>query len=125
VSIIGSGMFVRSQRMLMLNLRDQAHQAESEARLLAEQAQRLAREALQDLREIIGVLRAGESDPGDSLTRAVTNPAPPSEVPPVPGSGQGLIGLTERAALTGGRLEHGATPAGGFEVRAWLPWKEP
>jgi signal transduction histidine kinase len=62
VSIIGSGMFVRSQRMLMLNLRDQAHQAESEARLLAEQAQRLAREALQDLREIIGVLRAGESD---------------------------------------------------------------
>lgn len=118
-------MFVRSQRMLMLNPRDQAHQAESEARLLAEQAQRLAREALQDLREIIGVLRAGESDPGDSLTLAVTNPAPPSEVPPVPGTGQGLIGLTERAALTGGRLEHCATPAGGFEVRAWLPWKEP
>ena len=62
--------------------------------------------------------------PGDSLTLAVTNPAPPTEVPPVPGSGQGLIGLTERAALTGGRLEHGATAAGGFEVRAWLPWKE-
>lgn len=47
VSIIGSGMFVRSQQMLVLNLRYQAHQAESEAWLLAEQAQRLAREALQ------------------------------------------------------------------------------
>ncbi|MGW0953531.1 sensor histidine kinase [Streptomyces sp. NPDC001212] len=247
VSIIGWGMLVRSKRMLMLSLRDRAHRAETEARLRAEQAQRLAREAiaremhdvlahrltllsvhagalefrpdapreevvraagviresaheaLQDLREIIGVLRAGDSDeagggrpqptlaaletlvaesreagmkvvldrrvadpaavpasvgrtayriaqealtnarkhapgtevrvrlvgtPGDGLTLTVTNPAPPSEVPPVPGSGQGLIGLTERAILTGGRLEHGTTTAGGFEVRAWLPWGE-
>ncbi|MFF0199776.1 histidine kinase [Streptomyces sp. NPDC005017] len=154
-----------------------------------------AHDALQDLREIIGVLRAGESDdagrpqptlaaldtlvaesreagmkvtlaqqitdpadvpasvgrtayriaqecltnarkhapgaevtvtvtgtPGDGLTVAVRNPAPDGEVPPVPGSGQGLIGLTERATLTGGDLRHGPTPEGGFEVRAWLPW---
>jgi signal transduction histidine kinase len=40
----------------------------------------------------------------------------------VPGSGQGLIGLTERATLAGGALEHGPTPGGGFEVRATLPW---
>ncbi|MGW4567183.1 sensor histidine kinase, partial [Streptomyces sp. NPDC004561] len=245
VSVIGWGMFVRSKRMLMLSLRDRAHRAETEARLRAEQAQRLAREdiaremhdvlahrltllsvhagalefrpdapreeiaraagviresaheALQDLREIIGVLRAGESEeaaggrpqptlaaldtlvaecreagmklvldhrvadpgavpasvgrtayriaqealtnarkhapgtevtlrlagtPGDGLTLTVTNPAPPAEVPPVPGSGQGLIGLTERATLTGGRLVHGPTTEGGFEVRAVLPW---
>ncbi|MEU7423707.1 histidine kinase [Streptomyces sp. NPDC040750] len=248
VSITGWGMFVRSKRMLMLSLRDRAHRAETEARLRAEQAQRLAREAiaremhdvlahrltllsvhagalefrpdapreeivraagviresaheaLQDLREIIGVLRAGESDdaaggrpqptlaaldalvaesreagmkvsldhrvadpaavpasvgrtayriaqealtnarkhapgtevtvrltgtPGDGLTVTVANPAPPSRVPPVPGSGQGLIGLSERATLTGGHLDHGTTPDGGFEVRAWLPWGEP
>ncbi|MCS0600099.1 histidine kinase [Streptomyces sp. LP11] len=247
VSIIGWGMFVRSKRILMLSLRDRAHRAETEARLRAEQAQRLAREAiaremhdvlahrltllsvhagalefrpdasreeiaraagviresaheaLQDLREIIGVLRTGESEdaaggrpqptlaaldalvaecreagmkvildhrvtdpaavpasvgrtayrvaqetltnarkhapgtevavrlagtPGDGLTLTVTNPAPPADVPPVPGSGQGLIGLTERATLTGGRLTHGPTPDGGFEVRAWLPWSE-
>ncbi|MFB9401847.1 sensor histidine kinase [Streptomyces echinatus] len=245
VSITGWGMFVRSKRMLMLSLRDRAHRAETEARLRAEQAQRLAREAiaremhdvlahrltllsvhagalefrpdapreeiaraagviresaheaLQDLREIIGVLRAGESDessggrpqptlaalaalvaesreagmevaldhrvadpaavpasvgrtayriaqealtnarkhapgtevtvrltgnPGDGLTVTVANPAPPAEIPPVPGSGQGLIGLTERATLAGGRLEHGTRPDGGFEVRGWLPW---
>ncbi|MCX5330358.1 histidine kinase [Streptomyces sp. NBC_00140] len=240
---VGWGMFARSQRRLMLSLRDRARRAETEARLRAEQAQQLAREAiaremhdvlahrltllsvhagalefrpdapreevaraagviresaheaLQDLREIIGVLRAGDQDdtgrpqptlaaldalvaesreagmkvtlatrvtdpaavpasvgrtayriaqegltnarkhapgtevtvsveggPGDGLTVAVRNPAPEGEVTPVPGSGQGLIGLTERATLTGGSLEHGATADGGFEVRAWLPW---
>ncbi|MFF5532368.1 sensor histidine kinase [Streptomyces cinerochromogenes] len=244
-AMVGWGMFVRSKRQLMLSLRDRARHAETEARLRAEQAQRLAREAiaremhdvlahrltllsvhagalefrpdasraeiaraagviresaheaLQDLREIIGVLRAGEAEepsgarpqptlaaldalvaecreagmkvsldhrvadpgavpasvgrtayriaqealtnarkhapgtevtlrlagaPGDGLTVTVANPAPPAEVPPVPGSGQGLIGLTERATLAGGHLRHGVRPDGGFEVRGWLPW---
>lgn len=241
---VGWGMFVRSKRQLMLSLRDRARRAETEARLRAEQAQRLAREAiaremhdvlahrltllsvhagalefrpdaprdeiaraagviresaheaLQDLREIIGVLRAGDSEdagrpqptlaaldalvaeslqagmkvtleqrvtdagsvpasvgrtayriaqegltnarkhapgtkvtvsvaggPGEDLTVTVHNPAPEADVPPVPGAGQGLIGLTERATLTGGTLEHGPTPEGGFEVRARLPWQ--
>ncbi|WP_235030293.1 sensor histidine kinase [Nonomuraea solani] len=40
----------------------------------------------------------------------------------LPGAGAGLIGLTERAELSGGRLQHGATPEGEFVVRAWLPW---
>ncbi|MFC9825828.1 histidine kinase [Streptomyces albogriseolus] len=241
---VGWGMFVRSKRQLMLSLRDRARRAETEARLRAEQAQRLAREAiaremhdvlahrltllsvhagalefrpdaprdeiaraagviresaheaLQDLREIIGVLRAGDSEdagrpqptlaaldalvaeslqagmkvtleqrvtdagsvpasvgrtayriaqegltnarkhapgtevtvsvaggPGEDLTVTVHNPAPEADVPPVPGAGQGLIGLTERATLAGGTLEHGPTPEGGFEVRARLPWQ--
>ncbi|MGI5459228.1 histidine kinase [Streptomyces sp. CA-249302] len=243
VTVIGWGMFVRSKRQLMVSLRDRARRAETEARLRAEQAQRLAREAiaremhdvlahrltllsvhagalefrpdapreevaraagviresaheaLQDLREIIGVLRAGEPDdagrpqptlaaldalvaesreagmkvtlvnrvsdpaavpasvgrtayrvaqealtnarkhapgtevtvtvegsPGDGLVMTVRNPAPEGDVTPVPGSGQGLIGLTERATLAGGRLEHGAEADGGFRVRARLPW---
>ncbi|MFF0593908.1 histidine kinase [Streptomyces antibioticus] len=244
VAVIGWGMVVRSKRLLMISLRDRARRAETEARLRAEQAQRLAREAiaremhdvlahrltllsvhagalefrpdapreeiaraagviresaheaLQDLREIIGVLRAGEPDeqggrpqptlaaldalvgesreagakvtldqritdpgsvpasvgrtayriaqecltnarkhapgaevavtvtggPGEGLSLTVRNPAPEGHVPHVPGSGQGLIGLTERATLTGGSLEHGPRADGGFEVRAWLPW---
>ncbi|CAM5438721.1 MULTISPECIES: sensor histidine kinase [Streptomyces] len=242
-AIVGWGMFVRSKRQLMLSLRDRALRAETEAVLRAEQAQRLAREAiaremhdvlahrltllsvhagalefrpdapreeiqraagviresaheaLQDLREIIGVLRAGEADdggrpqptlaalealvaesreagmkvtlvqrvtdpgavpssvgrtayriaqegltnarkhapgtevtvtvtgaPGEGLSVAVRNPAPEGPVPHVPGSGQGLIGLTERATLAGGRLEHGPATDGGFEVRGRLPW---
>ncbi|MFC0499640.1 histidine kinase [Streptomyces mutabilis] len=243
VTVIGWGLLVRSKRQLLLSLRDRARHAEAEARLRAEQAQRLAREAiaremhdvlahrltllsvhagalefrpdasreevaraagviresaheaLQDLREIIGVLRAGESDdagrpqptlaaldalvaesreagmkvvlvgrvtepaavpasvgrtayriaqealtnarkhapgtavsvsasgaPGHGLVLTVRNAPPEGEVPHVPGSGQGLIGLTERATLAGGTLDHGPTPEGGFEVRARLPW---
>jgi signal transduction histidine kinase len=241
--VMGWGMLARAKRQLMLSLRDRARHAETEATLRAEQAQRLAREAiaremhdvlahrltllsvhagalefrpdapreevtraagviresaheaLQDLREIIGVLRAGEPDDpgrpqptlaaldalvaesreagmkvvldnrvtgpadvpasagrtayriaqegltnarkhapgaevtvtvsgarGEGLTVAVRNPAPPDDVPPVPGSGQGLIGLTERAALAGGHLEHGPDGDGGFLLSARLPW---
>ena len=40
----------------------------------------------------------------------------------VPGSGLGLIGLSERADLSGGGLEHFTTPEGDFVLRAWLPW---
>lgn len=244
-AVVGWGLFVRSKRQLMLSLRDRARRAETEAALRAEQAQRLAREAiaremhdvlahrltllsvhagalefrpdapreeiaraagviresaheaLQDLREIIGVLRAGDSDdagrpqptlaaldalvaesreagmkvvldhrvadpeavpasvgrtayriaqealtnarkhapgtevtvtvvgaPGDGLTMTVRNPAPPGEVPHVPGSGQGLIGLTERATLAGGTLDHGTGADGGFRVHARLPWPQ-
>ncbi|MGW5423324.1 sensor histidine kinase [Streptomyces sp. NPDC003943] len=60
--------------------------------------------------------------PGEGLDLDVRNPAPTGPVPPVPGSGQGLIGLTERATLAGGRLSHGPAPDGGFAVHAWLPW---
>lgn len=60
--------------------------------------------------------------PGEGLDVTVHNPAPAGPVPHVPGSGQGLIGLTERAALAGGRLEHGPAPGGGFALHAWLPW---
>ncbi|MEX0167599.1 sensor histidine kinase [Streptomyces sp. LMG1-1-1.1] len=60
--------------------------------------------------------------PGEGLTVDVRNPAPAGPVPHVPGSGQGLIGLTERATLAGGRLDHGADPDGGFALHAWLPW---
>ncbi|MGA5000454.1 sensor histidine kinase [Streptomyces arboris] len=242
--VLSWGMVVRSRRQLVLTLRERARRAEAEAELRAEQAQRLAREAiaremhdvlahrltllsvhagalefrpdaptaeiaraagvirdsaheaLQDLREIIGVLRGpgdtGEGErpqptlatldglidesrragmkvtvdqrvaapadapaatgrtvyriaqecltnarkhapgtevtvtvtggPGDGLTIEVANPAPTEPFERVPGSGQGLIGLTERATLAGGRLEHGPTPGGGFVVRAQLPW---
>uniref|UniRef100_A0AAU2UZP3 histidine kinase n=1 Tax=Streptomyces sp. NBC_00003 TaxID=2903608 RepID=A0AAU2UZP3_9ACTN len=241
--VTGWGMLVRSRRQLVLALRERATRAEAEAALRAENAQRLAREAiaremhdvlahrltllsvhagalefrpdappaqvaraagvirdsaheaLQDLRQIIGVLRSpgeGADDrpqptlatldalvaesreagmkvalesripdaesvpaatgrnayriaqealtnarkhapgaevtvtvtgrPGDGLTVEVRNPAPPGPVPEVPGSGQGLIGLTERATLAGGRLHHGRGPDGSFSVVAWLPW---
>jgi signal transduction histidine kinase len=39
---------------------------------------------------------------------------------PVPGAGQGLVGIAERAALFGGHAEAGVTPDGGFRVHASL-----
>ena len=61
--------------------------------------------------------------PGDGVTVEIRNPYPAETSPAgIPGAGIGLIGLTERAALAGGRLEHGPTPAGDFRLRAWLPW---
>lgn len=63
--------------------------------------------------------------PGRGLTVLVDNPlrggAPPS---PVPGSGTGLAGLAERAALAGGSFEHSGD-AGRFRLTARLPWPEP
>ncbi|WP_433008656.1 sensor histidine kinase [Kribbella sp. CA-294648] len=56
--------------------------------------------------------------PGNGLKVEVTNPAPSKRF----GDGQGLLGLTERAQLVDGRLEHGRTPEGEFRLAAWLPW---
>jgi signal transduction histidine kinase len=36
-------------------------------------------------------------------------------------NGHGLVGMKERAALSGRELPAGPTPDGGFTVRAWLP----
>ena len=60
----------------------------------------------------------------DGLTVEIRNPWPAAVAPttPIPGAGMGIIGLAERAALTGGRLEHGRTPAGEFRLWTWLPW---
>jgi signal transduction histidine kinase len=44
----------------------------------------------------------------------------------LPGSGQGIVGMRERAQLLGGSLEAGPLPGGGFQVVARLPiGKEP
>ena len=40
---------------------------------------------------------------------------------PENGRGHGLLGMRERVAMLGGRLEAGYRPTGGFEVRATLP----
>ena len=63
--------------------------------------------------------------PGEGLTVEVRNrlgraPAVPEQA--IPGAGAGLVGLAERVALAGGRLEHGRT-GGDFRLRAWLPWR--
>jgi signal transduction histidine kinase len=67
-----------------------------------------------------------EGAPGNGLTIEVRNPAPVLAAgrPKIPGSGAGLVGLAERAALSGGHLEHGLDEDGEFRLRAWLPWPQ-
>ena len=63
--------------------------------------------------------------PGSGLDVSVVNPiaAAAAGLTLVPGAGAGLIGLTERLELAGGRLEW-RNSGGEFQLRAWLPWPE-
>jgi signal transduction histidine kinase len=58
---------------------------------------------------------------GEGVTVEIRNPCPAGAAG-IPGTGTGIIGLAERAALAGGRLEHGRTESGDFRLWAWLPW---
>lgn len=58
---------------------------------------------------------------GEEFVIQVRNAPPPHPVDRLPGSGLGLVGLRERLALLGGRLEAHPQLDGGFAVTAVLP----
>jgi signal transduction histidine kinase len=91
-------------------------------------ALRIVQEALTNARKHAAdgtVALVLDGRPGRGLTIEVRNPTPVAAgTSAIPGSGAGLVGLAERAALSGGRLEHGLDERGDFRVRAWLPWPE-
>ena len=62
--------------------------------------------------------------PGGGLLIDIRNPLVNGHAtgPAIGGSGTGLIGLTERVELLGGRVSAGPTPHG-FRLEAWLPWE--
>jgi signal transduction histidine kinase len=68
----------------------------------------------------VDVIVAGS--PGRSLLLLVRNPLPVGRVRAAPGAKLGLVGLSERATLAGGTLDHRVTRHGHFVVRARLPW---
>jgi signal transduction histidine kinase len=61
--------------------------------------------------------------PGERLDVTLRNPLPlPGLVrPDASGAGLGLVGMSERAELAGGGLDHRAE-AGAFVLHAWIPW---
>ena len=65
-----------------------------------------------------------DGKPGAMLTIEIKNPLPRNghAMPIVPGSGAGLVGLTERVHLAGGELDHEVTATGEFHLCARLPW---
>ena len=91
---------------------------------LGRNAYRIIQECLTNARKhapgtSVDVVVAGKS--GRSLVVLVRNPLPLRAIRSTPGATLGLVGLAERAALSGGRLEH-RVRRGQFVVRAQLPW---
>jgi signal transduction histidine kinase len=90
-------------------------------------ALRIVQEALTNARKHAGSAPVDlriDGGPGHGLTIEVRNQTAvlAGGGAAIPGSGTGLVGLAERAALSGGRLEHGLDEQGDFRIRAWLPW---
>jgi signal transduction histidine kinase len=88
-------------------------------------AYRIVQEGLTNARKhaqgaAVGVRVRGSA--GDGLTVEVVNPLPAGRGAGIPGAGAGIVGLSERASLAGGRLEYGPTDAGEFRLSASLPW---
>jgi signal transduction histidine kinase len=57
----------------------------------------------------------------DQLRLEILDDGPTVSADVAEGSGRGLVGMEQRAALVGGRLEAGPRLGGGYAVRAWLP----
>jgi signal transduction histidine kinase len=85
-------------------------------------AYRVVQEALTNARKHAPgqpVRIALDGTPGAKLRIDVSNPL--GTTSSIPGTGTGLVGLTERVRLAGGRLDH-RTTATEFQVSASLPW---
>jgi len=63
-----------------------------------------------------------DGQPGDHLSIDICNRLADHPAASPPGTGTGLIGLTERVRLAGGQLDHQQTAAGEFRVHAQIPW---
>ncbi|SEP14701.1 sensor histidine kinase [Trujillonella endophytica] len=93
---------------------------------LSRNAFRIVQEALTNVRKHapgVPVRVALAGTPGARLDVEVSNPIGARAGVALPSAGVGLTGLTERAVLAGGTLEHGARADGSFVVEASLPWQ--
>jgi signal transduction histidine kinase len=92
--------------------------------LVGRHAYRVVQEALTNARKHAPHARVTLSlsgRPGEGLLIRCVNPLVLTDSG-VPGAGVGLVGLAERAQVTGGRISHGETDDRQFELEVWLPW---
>jgi signal transduction histidine kinase len=111
---------------MVVDYRDQLGAARQPAEQVGRTVYRIVQEALTNARKHAAGTHVSVTVGGDAargITVVVGN-AKPVGVPArrtAPGSGLGLVGLRERAALTGGTLNVDETD-GAFTLRGWLPW---
>ncbi|MFF0372002.1 sensor histidine kinase [Micromonospora sp. NPDC005087] len=110
-----------------VNVTDSVGAAKDVPVALGRAAYRIAQEGLTNARKhaagaAVSVDLAG--GPGPGLTVAISNrwPVGTPTGAQLPGAGTGLVGITERVTLAGGRLAYGRDDAGDFRLAAWLPW---
>ena len=94
---------------------------------LGRDAYRIVQEALTNINKhapgtATAVTVSGATGRGLHITVRNRLPLTTANPAPVAGSGRGLVGLTERAALSGGTLHHGPTTDGHFLISADLNW---
>jgi signal transduction histidine kinase len=87
---------------------------------------RIVQEALTNARKHaagthVSVTLTGEPERGVTVMVGNAKPVGRSNGHGAPGSGLGLVGLRERAELTGGTLTVDETDRA-FTLRGWLPW---
>jgi signal transduction histidine kinase len=87
---------------------------------------RIVQEALTNARKHaagthVSVTVAGDAQQGITVLIGNAKPVGRTGRRPAPGSGLGLVGLRERAALTGGTLSVDESDRA-FTLRGWLPW---
>jgi signal transduction histidine kinase len=118
---------LEESRAAGMRLRAEVRLASPAPDAMGRDALRIVQEALTNARKhatASAVDLVVEGAPGEGLTIEVRNRAAvlAGVGPDLPGSGTGLVGLTERATLSGGHLEHGFDDDGDFRLHAWLPW---
>jgi signal transduction histidine kinase len=110
-----------------VELRDRVVDADAVPANAGRTAYRVVQEGLTNARKHAAgrpVLITVDGRQGAQLVIEIRNPlnADPQGTPAVPGTGTGLVGLTERVTLAGGQLGYEVTPAAEFRLHARLPW---
>ena len=111
---------------MIVDFHDQLGPGASPADQVGRTVYRIVQEALTNARKHaagthVSVTLSGDSDRGVTVVIGNAKPVGPNSRRGVPGSGLGLVGLRERAALTGGTLTVDESDRA-FTLRGWLPW---
>jgi signal transduction histidine kinase len=108
-----------------IRVRNRVQHVEEVPESVGRNAYRIVQECLTNARKHaphsdVDLILAGR--PGRSLVVVVRNHMPVGTGATTPGAGLGLVGLAERAELSGGRLTHSIRRGKHFLVTARLPW---